>query len=74
MASENLMRGRALRDLLKLRPDFAATTRKDIEKWWEPEHGEYLIDGWRKAGLKVAGESNMADILPPNATVGDSYL
>ena len=44
---------RAVRDLLKLRPDFAARVRKDIEKWWEPEYVERLIDGWRKAGLNV---------------------
>ncbi len=45
---------KALRDLLKLRPDFAATVRKDIEKWWEPEPMERLIEGWRKAGLEIA--------------------
>ena len=28
---------KALQDLLKLRPDFAATARKVIEKWWEPD-------------------------------------
>ncbi len=44
---------RAVRDLLKLRPDFAARVRKDIEKWWEPEYVERLINGWRKAGLDV---------------------
>jgi adenylate cyclase len=42
---------RALQDLLKVRPDFAASVRKDIEKWWEPEYVDRLIDGWRKAGL-----------------------
>jgi TolB-like protein/class 3 adenylate cyclase/predicted Zn-dependent protease len=45
--------GKALRDLLKLRPDFAKTVRNDIEKWWEPEPMEQLIDGWRKAGLEI---------------------
>ena len=44
---------RAVRDLLKLRPDFAARVRKDVEKWWEPSYVERLIDGWRKAGLDV---------------------
>jgi TolB-like protein/class 3 adenylate cyclase/Tfp pilus assembly protein PilF len=48
--------GKALRDLLKLRPDFATTVRKDIEKWWEPEPMERLIDGWRKAGLEISEE------------------
>ncbi len=45
---------KALQDLLRLRPDFAATARKDSEKWWEPEYVERMIDGWRKAGLEIA--------------------
>jgi tetratricopeptide (TPR) repeat protein len=44
---------KALRDLLKLRPDFAATATSDIEKWWEPQYVARVIDGWRKAGLDV---------------------
>jgi adenylate cyclase len=47
--------GKALRDLLKLRPDFAETIRKDVEKWWDPDYGKHLIDGLRKAGLEIAG-------------------
>ena len=47
---------KALRDLLKLRPDFAATVRKDSEKWWNPEYEERMIEGWRKAGLEIADE------------------
>ena len=47
--------GKALQDLLKLRPDFADTIRKDVEKWWEPDYGKHLIDGLRKAGLEIAG-------------------
>jgi TolB-like protein/Flp pilus assembly protein TadD len=48
--------GKALRDLLKLRPDFADTIRKDVEKWWEPEYGKHLIDGLRKAGLEISSK------------------
>jgi TolB-like protein/Tfp pilus assembly protein PilF len=48
---------KALKDLLKLRPDFAATVRGDIEKWWEPEYVERLINGWRKAGLEIPTET-----------------
>ncbi len=47
---------KALRDLLNLRPDFAVTARKDMEKWWNPQYVEHVIDGWRKAGLEIAGE------------------
>ena len=49
--------GRAVRDLLNLRPDFAATVTTVVEKWWEPEYVESLIDGWRKAGLQIAGDA-----------------
>ena len=44
---------KAVRDLLRVRPDFAATVQNDIEKWWESEYVEHMIDGWRKAGLDV---------------------
>jgi TolB-like protein/Tfp pilus assembly protein PilF len=52
---ERAAASRALQDLLEIRPDFAATVRMNIEKWWEPEFVEHLIDGWRKAGLEIAG-------------------
>ena len=45
---------KALRALLKLRPDFADTIRSDVEKWWEPDYGRRFIDGLRKAGLEIA--------------------
>jgi len=48
---------KAVWDLLKLRPDFASTVRKDMEKWWDPEFAERMIEGWRKAGLNIAPEA-----------------
>jgi adenylate cyclase len=45
--------GKALLELLRLRPDFAATVRAEFAKWWTPEYGELFIDGLRKAGLEV---------------------
>ena len=44
---------KALRDLLALRPDFAAIARDQFEKWYLPDLAEQLIDGLRKAGLDV---------------------
>jgi TolB-like protein/Tfp pilus assembly protein PilF/predicted Ser/Thr protein kinase len=44
---------KAVRELLKLRPNFSKTLRKDFEKWWVPEYVERLVDGLRKAGLEV---------------------
>jgi TolB-like protein/cytochrome c-type biogenesis protein CcmH/NrfG len=52
--------GKALRDLLKVRPDFASIARGLLGQWWTPEYGEQLIEGWRKAGLEIADESKSA--------------
>jgi TolB-like protein/Flp pilus assembly protein TadD len=46
---------KALRKLLDLRPDFAATTRKILERWWDPASVDHLMEGLRKAGLDVPG-------------------
>ena len=47
---------KALGDLLRLRPDVSATIRREIKKWFDPEHGERLVEGLRKAGLEIASE------------------
>ncbi len=44
---------KAVRDLLALRPDFAATARQEYAKWYNPELIEQIIDGLRKAGLQI---------------------
>ena len=44
----------AVRELLAIRPDFAAAARVELAKWWDPELIEHLIEGLRKAGLEVA--------------------
>ena len=46
----------ALRDLLKLRPDYGVTVHSTLAKWFDPELSEQLLDGLRKAGLKISGE------------------
>ncbi len=45
---------KAVRELLKLRPDFASIARGLLGQWWTPVYVEQLIDGWRKAGLEIA--------------------
>jgi len=45
---------KALRDLLKLRPDYGATVRNTLAKWFDPELCEQLLDGLRKAGLVIS--------------------
>jgi len=43
---------RTVRTLLSLTPD-TAVTRKQLDKWYQPELVEKLIDGLRKAGLNI---------------------
>jgi tetratricopeptide (TPR) repeat protein len=45
---------KAVRDLLALRPDFAATARQEYAKWYSPELIEQILEGLRKAGLAIA--------------------
>ena len=44
---------KAVRNLLAIRPDFAAVAREELGKWWDPELVEHLIEGFRKAGLEI---------------------
>jgi len=44
---------KAIRQLHRVRPDFAAAGRADVEKWWDPGFIEQLAEGWRKAGLEM---------------------
>ncbi len=44
---------RSLNEMLVLRPDMAAAARVELAKWWEPDLVEHIIDGLRKAGLKI---------------------
>src|SRR5512145_1528997 len=61
---------KAIRDLLKLRPDYGATVHNTLAKWFDPELCEQLLDGLRKAGLEIAGEkpgAETTDSAPKNA-------
>jgi tetratricopeptide (TPR) repeat protein len=59
----------AVRELLALMPDFTVVAREELGKWWDPELVEHLIDGLRKAGLKVASEEGTAPAEPADKTV-----
>jgi TolB-like protein/Tfp pilus assembly protein PilF len=65
---------KAVRDLLKLRPDFAAKIRKDSEKWWAPEYVERFIDGVRKAGLDVPAPGEADPAAKPDAGVAIAVM
>ena len=42
---------KTLKQLLALRPHFAATARVDLERWFGPEYTAHLIEGLTMAGL-----------------------
>jgi TolB-like protein len=48
----------SVRELLLLKPDFPDVARGEFGKWYSNELVEHLIDGLRKAGLKVAGATD----------------
>jgi serine/threonine protein kinase len=54
----------ALRQLLSLKPEFAASAREELGKTWDPELVEHLMDGLRKAGLESAGDEGPATAKP----------
>ena len=51
---------KALRELLILWPDFGVSAREEIQKWLEPDLAEHLLDGLRKAGLKIPPQKGAA--------------
>ena len=59
--------GKAVRNLLELRPDLADTIRREVEKWWELDYGKHLIEGLRKAGLEIAAAKGLDGPLLPEA-------
>jgi len=54
---EHAAAAKAVQDLLKIRPDFTTTARKHIERWWDSEYVERMVEGWRKAGLEIAART-----------------
>jgi len=44
---------KAVRELLRLRHDFASIVLWQTKKVWEPEYGERFLEGLRKAGLSI---------------------
>ncbi len=59
--------GKAVQELLKLRPNVAELARPALGMRFEPELVEHLIDGLRKAGLEIAGEQE-TPVPAPSAT------
>jgi len=52
--------GKALRELLRIRPDVASILRSYVERWWAPDYVEQFIDGMRMAGLEIGPANRTA--------------
>jgi non-specific serine/threonine protein kinase len=50
---DNELAAKAIRDLLRLRPDYGVTVHNTLAKWFDPDLCEQLLDGLRKAGLEI---------------------
>ena len=48
----------ALRDLLNIRPNFAAIAHAELSKWWQPDLVEQMMGDLRKAGLDTSSASS----------------
>jgi adenylate cyclase len=49
--------GKAVQELLKLKPNIALIARPALQMRFDPELVEHLIDGLRKAGLEIGAAS-----------------
>jgi TolB-like protein/Tfp pilus assembly protein PilF len=56
--------GKAFQEMVKLKPDYATTGRERLEKWFDQELVEHMMDGLQKAGL-VIGEPAAVDTVAP---------
>jgi len=71
----------ALKELLVLKPDFAARATRHLSKYFDSDHSEPVLDGLRKAGLDIpskpspspakttSGAVRSADSKPPSIAV-----
>src|SRR5207248_8678901 len=65
---------KALRELLVLWPDFGVSAREEMGKWFDPDLAEHLLDGLRKAGLKIPSQKGVASaaLEPSNPSASTS--
>jgi serine/threonine protein kinase len=52
----------ALQQLLALRPEFAVSARQELSKTWDAEFVSHMLEGLRKAGLKIAADAGTIPI------------
>jgi hypothetical protein len=57
----------ALRELLKIRPNFAIAPREELEKWHDAAMIDHNLNGLRQAGLEIADPRAAKGNLPPSS-------
>jgi len=62
--------GKALQEMVRLKPDYATTGRERLEKWFDQELVEHMMDGLHKAGLDIASGARPKDEEPTAETGG----
>ena len=67
----------AVRDLLAMRPEFAAKAREELEKWWQPDMVEQMLGDLRRAGLDVSeptatAPASLSGSVPARTASGES--
>jgi serine/threonine protein kinase/tetratricopeptide (TPR) repeat protein len=52
----------AVQELLRIRPNFLEVWREELYKWWDANLVQHLVDGLRKAGLRI--EDGVQETVP----------
>ncbi len=63
---------KALRELIRLRPNASSNVRRTAAKWFDPDHLEHLVAGWRKAGLQISDEKSSPSVKPAAETASNA--
>ncbi len=66
--------GRAVRELLRLKPDYLTRPREKLQKFVSPELVEHMMDGLRKAGLDVPARAGADPASAPPDSVAIAVL
>jgi TolB-like protein/Tfp pilus assembly protein PilF len=65
---------KAVRELLRLRPDAVSRLREDCDKWFDAKHAAHVMEGFRKAGLNIdaADEAGLSTATASGSSSGAS--
>jgi TolB-like protein/Tfp pilus assembly protein PilF len=64
----------SLREIFRLKPDYGTAGRQRLEKWFDPEFATHMIDGLRKAGLKIPDAPSLPPVKPAETVAKASTI